>query len=193
MADAPIDRKGMLCDPGDHFAGRFEVERKYAVDDLATLRKRILAMGAVPFTLGNHETDLFYDAVDARLAADGRQQVLRHMQPSGRVLWMVKGPGPDECVAMDLADFAKARLMLEALGYRETGRLEKQRDIYFLGAFHLTLDRLPTLGAFVEIAVMSDDETALAGWRREIDALAGRLELPAASLQSRSYREMLRV
>lgn len=193
MMDTLLKRKGMLCDPGDHFVGRYEVERKYAVDDLITIRKRIMAMGAVPFALENHETDLFYDLPAGSPAADGRQQILRHMQPSGRVLWMVKGPGPDECVAMDLADFAKVRQMLEMLGCEETGRIEKQRDIYFLDAFHITLDFLPSLGAFVEIAVMSDDESTLAGWRQEIDALASRLGLPAAALQSRSYRAMLEV
>ena len=35
MSASALARKGMLADPGDHFAGRFEVERKFAIDDRA--------------------------------------------------------------------------------------------------------------------------------------------------------------
>lgn len=182
----------MLADPGDHFTGRYEVERKYAVDGpepmVALLRKR----GAVPFVLGNRETDIFLDWPDGRLAAAGKTQVVRSMQPSGRVLWFVKGPDPDECIATDLEDFDKALAMLAALGCAEIDRVEKQRDIWFLGDFHVTLDRVPGLGDFVELAVMTDDAASLPGWAQRIETLAGELGLPADALQTRSYRAMLR-
>ncbi len=183
--------KGMLADPGEHFAGRYEVERKYRVDDLADITGRLAAEGAVAFTLGNRETDIFLDWPDGRLAASGKQQVLRLMQPSGRVLWFVKGPAPDECIATDLEDFGKAQAMLAALGCIETDRVEKDRDIFFLGDFHLTLDRVPGLGDFVELAVMTDDEESLPGWAARIEALAATLDIPAGALQTRSYRAML--
>jgi len=186
-----LARKGMLADPGDHFAGRFEVERKYAVRDLAEITARLQARDAVPFTLGNREIDVFLDWPDGRLAALGKQQVIRSMQPSGRVLWFVKGPQPDECIAADLEDFGKGLAMLAALGCVETDRLSKQRDIFFLGDFHLTLDRVPGLGDFVEIAVMTDDGESLAGWAEKIETLATGLGLTARALQTRSYRAML--
>lgn len=193
MEMTPLGAKGMLCDPGEHFAGRFEVERKFAAGDLASLRGRIDAMGAKAFALNNIELDLFYDTPDGRLSAGGLQQVVRHMQPSGRVLWIVKGPGTDACVAMELTEFDKACDMLTALGYRETGRLQKRRDIYFLGDFHVTLDNVPGLGGFAEVSVMTDDEAALDGWRERIDALCGRLGFDAAAHETRSYRDMLGV
>lgn len=183
--------KGMLADPGDHFAGRYEVERKYRVDSLTGIARRLAAEGAVAFALGNRETDIFLDWPDGRLAGTGKQQVLRRMQPSGRVLWFVKGPAPDECIATDLEDFDKARAMLAALGCVETDRVEKERDIFFLDDFHLTLDRVPGLGDFVELAVMTDDEASLPGWADRIEALAAALDLPPEALQTRSYRAML--
>lgn len=186
-----LARKGMLADPGDHFKGRYEVERKYAVDDLTAITARIEADGAVPFTLGNRETDVFLDWPDGRLAALGKQQVIRSMQPSGRVLWFVKGPQPDECIATDMEDFDKALAMLAALGCGEADRVSKQRDIWFLGDFHLTLDRVPGLGDFVELAIMTDDEESLAGWAEKIEAFADGLGLRAGALQTRSYRAML--
>ena len=188
---ADLARKGMLADPGDHFSGRFEVERKYEVDGLAEIAVRLRRDGAIAFALDNRETDIFLDWPDGRLAAAGKQQVVRSMQPSGRVLWFVKGPAPDECLATDMQDFDTALAMLTAIGCVETDRVAKERDIYFLGDFHVTLDRVPGLGDFVELAVMTDDEKSLPGWAERIEALAAELELPASALRSRSYRAML--
>jgi adenylate cyclase class 2 len=190
-AASALASKGMLADPGDHFKGRYEVERKYAVDGLAEITARLEAEGAVPFTLGNRETDVFLDWPDGRLAALGKQQVVRSMQPSGRVLWFVKGPQPDECIATDLEDFGKALAMMAALGCVETDRVEKERNIFFLGDFHLTLDRVPGLGDFVELAVMTDDGESLARWAEKIEVLAAGLGLTVDALQTRSYRAML--
>lgn len=191
MQAEPLQRRGMLVDPGDHFKGRFEVERKFAVDDLSVMRARLEARAAAPFVLGNRETDIFLDTPDSRLAANGQQQVLRLMEPSQRVLWISKGPGADACVAMDLERFDRALEMLSSLGFEETGRVVKHRDIYFVRDFHVTLDLVPRLGAFVELAVMTDDEKALPSWAAKIDAFAETLALPPSSLRTRSYRAML--
>ena len=183
--------KGMLCDPGDHFLGRFEVERKYRVAGLEPVRSKILSMGAVAFTLGNRETDIFLDQPDGRLASNGQQQVMRLMEPSGRVLWICKGPGSDRCVAMDIDGPDKALEMLTALGFIETGRLAKDRDIYFLDDFHITFDLLDGLGAFVEVAVMTDDAESLTRWTQRVEAFAGNIGLDAAQIEHSSYRAMM--
>jgi adenylate cyclase class 2 len=159
--------------------------------DPAAIRAQLDTRGAVPFTLANSETDIFLDWPDGQLAAAGKQQVVRSMQPSNRVLWFVKGPEPDECIATDMEDFDKALAMLAALGCIEIDRVEKQRDIWFLGDFHVTLDHVPSLGDFVELAVMTDDEASLSGWATKIEALAAELGLSADALQTRSYRAML--
>ncbi|MEQ8305899.1 MAG: class IV adenylate cyclase [Hoeflea sp.] len=181
----------MLCDPGDHFNGRYEVERKFRVDALERVREELAARGAAAFTLGNRETDIFLDMPDGRLAGTEQQQVLRVMQPSGRVLWICKGPGADRCVAMDLDNPDKALEMLTALGFEETGRLTKARDIYFIDDYHVTLDHLEGLGSFVEVAVMTDDADSLADWTERVEAFAFELGLDAASIENRSYRTML--
>ena len=92
---------------------------------------------------------------------------------------------------MDLDDSDKALEMLSALGYVETGRLAKDRDIYFLGDFHITLDQLDGLGCFVEIAVMTDDADSLQEWAERVDAFAGTLGLKSSQIEHRSYRSMM--
>ncbi|WP_109314891.1 class IV adenylate cyclase [Pseudovibrio ascidiaceicola] len=190
MTGTDLQTKGMLCDPGDHFTGIYEVERKYAVADLEVIRCQLEARGAAPFTLGNTEQDIFYDLADSRLAKNNQQHVLRVMRPSGRVLWISKGPGPDKCISMDLADADQANAMILSLGFEEVERLEKKRDIYFLDKFHLTLDELPGLGRFVELAIMTNDADKLAQYEQEIGELADSFNLSSDALQNQSYRAM---
>lgn len=190
MTGTDLQTKGMLCDPGDHFTGIYEVERKYAVADLEVIRCQLEARGAVPFTLGNTEQDIFYDLADSRLANNNQQHVLRVMRPSGRALWISKGPGPDKCISMDLADADQANAMILSLGFEEVERLEKKRDIYFLDKFHLTLDELPGLGRFVELAIMTNDADKLAQYEQEIGELADSFNLSSDALQTQSYRAM---
>ena len=191
MTGESLASKGMLADPGDHFRGRFEVERKLRVPDVGPIRARLEAERAVPFTLGNEETDIFLDLTDGRLERNHQFHTLRHMRPSGRVLWISKGPGPDDCVAMDLADLDKALAMLTSLGFEERRRITKARDIYFLDAVHVTLDRVEGLGPFVEIAAMTDDPGDLPRLRGQVDAAAKRLGLGACPVETRSYRALL--
>lgn len=183
--------KGMLADPGDHFNGRFEVERKFRAGDLERVRKVLNRNGAIAFTLGNFETDVFFDLPDGRLARNYQFQTLREMLPSGRVLWISKGPGKDECVAMDLDCYEKAEAMLKSLGFVETMRISKKRDIYFVDEFHLTLDDVGELGTFVELAVMTDDREALPSLRARLRQMAEKLQLADMEEETRSYREML--
>ncbi len=190
-AGSDLQRKGMLCDPGEHFQGRYEVEHKYRVENLTPIRDQIAQLGGVAFMLENHETDIYFDMDDKRFADNDQAVCLRSMAPSGRVLWISKGPGPDRCVAMDLDDAGKAYEMLTSLGFVEVLHIAKARDLYFLGALHVTLDEVPGLGPFVEIAAMTDEEHALDGLRAQIDALALKLDLSPANREARSYRAML--
>lgn len=189
--NSALATKGMLVDPGDHFKGRFEVEQKYRVRDLNHVRAQLDALRAVAFTIGNSDHDIFFDFPDGRLGRNDQYLILRHMQPSGRVLWISKGPGPDKCVAMDLADLDNAITMLTSLGFVETKHINKQRDIYFLGMFHVTLDDVPGLGRFVELAIMTDDDPALLSLDCDLSQLAETLGLSCADRETRSYRELL--
>lgn len=183
--------KGMLADPGEHFKGRFEVERKFRVDDIAAIQTRLDQIGAIAFTVGNSETDVFFDMPDGRLETNNQFHTLRHMLPSDRVLWISKGPAKDECVAMDLSDFDKATQMLLSLGFVEQRQISKKRDIYFVDQFHVTLDDVAGLGTFVELAIMTDDETALPRLRNEVEQAAELLGLLQFPEENGSYRQML--
>lgn len=186
-----LAKKGMLCDPGEHFVGKFEVELKFQTAGLNRIRQTLADLGAIPFVLNNTETDLFFDWRDARLSANGQTLVLREMQPSQRVLWISKGPGKDECVSMDLPDLRATVNILHSLGVVETYSITKKRDIYFLGDQHITLDTIENLGSFVEVACMSDDEHMLESLSGAVWSTAAKLGLSRTEQCFKSYRQIL--
>ncbi|CNI26705.1 class IV adenylate cyclase [Yersinia pekkanenii] len=174
-----------------HFVGKYEVELKFHVLSLSQLHEQLAIHQATPFTLNNHEKDIYLEANGADLAAKQISMVLREMNPSGIRLWIVKGPGTERCEASNVEDIAKVQSMLATLGYQPAFTLEKQRSIYFIGKFHVTVDSLAGLGNFAEIAIMTDDTAALDGLKAECRHLADTLGLLPEQQENRSYRQLL--
>lgn len=175
----------------EHFVGKYEVELKFHVSNITQLHKQLVIHKAAAFTVDNHEKDIYLEANSGDLAAKRISMVLREMNPSGIRLWIVKGPGSERCEATNIEDIGKVQSMLSTLGYQPAFILEKQRSIYFVGKFHVTVDSLVGLGNFAEIAIMTDDATALDNLKVECRDLADRLGLLAEQQESRSYRQLL--
>jgi adenylate cyclase class 2 len=119
-----------------------------------------------------------------------KSQIIRTKSPSGIRLWIVKGPGPDRCEAVNITDADKAISMVRTLGYQQVLTIDKRRSIYFLGPFHLTLDSLAGIGDFAELAIMTDDEERLPAFRQQLLALADQLGLSPDAQEPRSYRPL---
>jgi len=173
-----------------HFQGRFEVEFKYRLTDRAAFLTALKALNPEVMVEDNHERDCYFDTPQRLLAEQGKSLVIRTMQPSGIRLWIVKGPGADRCEAVNITDADKAISMLHNLGYQQVLTLTKRRSIYFVGPFHLTLDYLDGLGDFAELAIMTDEEAKLPGYRQQLQGLAAQLALSADRLETRSYRTL---
>lgn len=177
----------------EHFVGKYEVELKFRVIDLTKLHNQLVAHNAIPFTSNNHEKDIYLEANGGDLADKQISMLLREMNPSGIRLWIVKGPGTERCEASNIEDVSKVQSMLATLGYHPAFTLEKQRSIYFVGQFHVTVDHLAGLGDFAEIAIMTDDATTLDRLKEECRYFATTLGLRAEQQESRSYRQLLGV
>ena len=122
-----------------HFQGRFEVEFKYRLTDSAAFLRALEALGPELMVADNHEQDCYFDTADRALAREQKSLVIRTMAPSGIRLWIVKGPGPDRCEAVNITDADKAASMVRTLGYQPVLTIDKRRSIYFLGPFHVTV------------------------------------------------------
>ena len=173
-----------------HFQGRFEVEFKYRLTDRPAFLKALLALNPEIMLEDNLEQDRYFDTPDDGLAQAGKSLAIRTMQPSGIQLWIVKGPEADRCEAVNISDADKAANMLLTMDYRQILEITKQRSIYFLGPFHVTLDHLTGIGDFAELAIMTDDEARLPEFRQQLLALAARLGLAPDMEEPHSYRTL---
>jgi adenylate cyclase class 2 len=131
-----------------------EVEAKFPVRSLETVRKRLEQAGAVLEAPRVHEVNLRFDTPEGTLTRERR--VLRLRRDSRAVL-TYKGaaqPGQEVSVRQEIevevSDFEAARRLLEALGYRVSTMYEKYRTTYRLMDAHVVLDEMP-FGNFVEI------------------------------------------
>ena len=173
-----------------HFQGRFEVEFKYRLADRPAFLKALLALIPEVMLEDNLERDRYFDTPDDALARAGKSLAIRTMEPSGIQLWIVKGPEADRCEAVNISDADKAASMLLTMDYRQILEITKQRSIYFLGSFHVTLDHLAGIGDFAELAIMTDDEARLPEFRQQLLALAAQLGLTPDMEELRSYRTL---
>lgn len=173
-----------------HFEGRFEVEFKYRLTDRAAFLAALGPLNPEVMLADNQERDCYFDTQTRTLAGEGKSLVIRTMAPSGIRLWILKGPGPDRCEAVNISDDGKAISMLHTLGYEQVLTIEKRRSIYFVGLFHVTVDHLTGIGDFAELAIMTDDEGALPGYRQQLLALASRLGLRDEQRETHSYRTL---
>ncbi len=174
----------------EHFKGQFEVELKYRIASPQAFKR---ALNDVPHQIrfeDNSETDWYYDTANHSLRKESKHLLLRDIQPANIQLWIVKGPGGDDCEASDILDLGAAKNMLSTLGYQLTLTMSKTRSIYFVGEYHITFDYLEGLGYFAEFAIMTDEEPALEYHRQQLVSLADKFSLGNNELEHSSYRTL---
>ena len=131
-----------------------ELEVKFFLPDLTTLRARLEAAGAQLVQPRVHEINLRFDTPAGDLASGYR--VLRLRQDAEARL-TYKGPGElvdgvrsRQELEFSVSDFDTARKFLEALGYQVSVMYEKYRATYALEGVLVTLDEMP-YGNFAEV------------------------------------------
>jgi adenylate cyclase class 2 len=154
-----------------------ELEVKFYITDLPRLEGALQELGAQLEHPRVHEVNLRFDTPDSRL--DQTFQVLRLRQDDQARL-TYKGPSETlggarlrREIEFSVSDFAAARELLEALGYRVSMMYEKFRTTYALHSVHITLDELP-YGSFVELEGGEPESIRQAGraldlrWERRV-------------------------
>ncbi len=156
-----------------------EIEAKFRIGDMETMRRKLLAAGACP--MGTVlEDNTYFDTPDARLRQSDCGLRIRTVKPTdggaGRSVLTYKGPRragelkirAEEETAIDSP--AAARAILAGLGYQPTASFQKRRESFCLGAARIELDELPALGFFLEIEA-GDEKTVQSA--RKILGLTG--------------------
>ena len=173
-----------------HFNGQFEAELKYRLLDRHAFFAALQMRNPEVMLEDNLEHDCYFDLPSQSLKVEHKSLCIREMQPSGIMLWIVKGPEKDRCEAVNITEVTKAKSMLHTLGYECVLEIKKRRSIYFLGEFHLTIDHLEGLGDFAELAIMTNDETLLPKYEAQLQQLAADLGLSETQREWLSYRQL---
>jgi adenylate cyclase class 2 len=153
-----------------------EIEVKFYLSDMDTIRDRILELGAV--SMGRiFETNLRFDDADNSLIE--KKSLLRLRRDTKTILTFKSEPAfkNDQFkilkeLEVEVSDFATMKHILESLGFREEQVYEKWRETFRLNSANLCLDTMP-YGDFLEIEGQKEDIKKLASqiglkWKKRI-------------------------
>lgn len=163
-----------------------EVEQKFIVENIALLRQRLQAIGAVGGTAEQH-ADTYYNHPARDFAETG--EALRVRRINGLPEITYKGPKlPGSIKArqelqwrLDPGDpeGRQTEELLELLGFYRVATVEKWRFPYALaaGAPAIMIDQVTSLGDFAEIELLVPSRTEVEPARQRVANLAAELGL----------------
>ena len=166
-----------------------EIEAKIKVDSLKPIDRRLAELGA-EFQCRLHQMDCYFNDADDKLIGSGSGLRLREQCADNgkKILLTYKGPKQNAKfktrteIEIEVNDFDNMTGLLAALGYKKILEFEKQRRLWLLDGCQVALDKLPMLGAFIEIE--GPDENAIAG-------VLQKLKLSHLPNIDQSYAEMM--
>jgi adenylate cyclase class 2 len=131
-----------------------EIEAKFLVTELPSLRAKLMTLGATVKQERVYEQNLRFDTPHMALSAE--KKVLRLRQDE-KVRLTFKGPGylQDSVLVrpefeVEVSDFEQTRQIMEGLGYQVYSLYEKYRETLNLDDVDVMLDEMP-YGSFVEL------------------------------------------
>ncbi|NBN84985.1 MULTISPECIES: class IV adenylate cyclase [Proteus] len=175
----------------EHFQGKFEVELKYHLQHPEEFITALKKAGATLFTPNNQETDWYMEHTHTNFPASSISLCVRKMLPSGINLLIVKGPDLSQCEAVRIENAEKTVSMFTTLGYHCLLNYTKSREIYFLGEFHITIDKLDNIGSFAEFAIMTDDKNKLPLYATQLQNLATQFGFTEKNLEKNNYKTLM--
>ncbi|UCD81983.1 MAG: class IV adenylate cyclase [Desulfobacterales bacterium] len=186
--------------------GSLEIEVKFFLSDLKTIRDRILKLGA-HHEGRSFETNIrFEDQANSLLE---RKALLRLRKDRRTTLTYKFEPYVEEAdykifkeLEVEVSDFAKMGHILESLGYHREQIYEKWRDSYTLKGTSCCIDEMP-FGSFLEIEGSKKDIKDVAvkigmQWEKRIvlnyfevfEILKTKLNLQFSDITFRNFRDI---
>jgi adenylate cyclase class 2 len=160
-----------------------EVEIKFLVEDLRSLRRKLRDNGFREVTARTHEINTLYDTAGRSLRT--RDELLRIRKYGNRWIFTHKGKGTSVRhksrteTETEVANGGKLAGIVQALGFKPWFRYEKFRSEWTDGKGHVVLDETP-------IGIVSEIE----GPPRWIDATAKRLGVARQQYVTLNYVQM---
>ena len=135
-----------------------DIEVKAKVKDFAVIKKMLNQIKALRIK-NEHQIDSYFNAPHKDFGVTDEALRIREIpENSGtRLILTYKGPKMDDIsktrkeIEVDITDSKNMALILENLGFRMAATVKKDREIYHLNEFIITLDTVHDVGTFVEI------------------------------------------
>lgn len=174
-----------------------EVEVKVKVKNFSDIKEKLIKMGALKIK-DEYQSDTYFNAPDRDFGVTDEALRIREIpENSGkRFILTYKGAKMDDLsktrqeVEVDITDSENMALILLNLGFKKAAVVTKDRAIYHLDEFIITLDTVHGAGTYVEI------ETDVEDGRDTTDSLNQIFEIYKTmgiedGFERRSYLELL--
>ena len=174
-----------------------EVEVKAIVKDFEDVRKKLTQIGAVKIKT-EHQSDVYYNAPHKDFGETDEALRIRQIPENGktRAILTYKGTKLDNVsksrkeIEVDVSDAENTALILENLDFRKAASVTKNRDIYHINEFIVTLDTVQNVGTYVEIETGAKEDEDTSESIRKIYDIYKQLGIEEG-FERRSYLELM--
>jgi len=174
-----------------------EVEVKACVKDFSDVRERLIQIGAVKIKK-EHQRDVYFNAPHRDFGVTDEALRIREIPENGknRIILTYKGAKLDDVsktrkeIEVDVSEAKNTTLILENLGFQRAAEVKKDRDIYHINEFIVTLDTVYGVGTFVEIETEAHEDENTSESIKKIFDIYKKLGIEEG-FERRSYLELM--
>jgi len=174
-----------------------EVEVKASVKYFADVQEKLTQIGAIKIKR-EHQMDVYYNAPHKDFAESDEALRIREIPKNGkkRIILTYKGAKMDDVsktrkeIEVDVSDAENTGLIFENLGFRRAASVTKDRDIYHIDEFIITLDTVFEVGTYVEIETEAHEDKDTSESLNKIFEIYKKLGIEEG-FERRSYLELM--
>ena len=172
----------------------FEVEVKARIEDLASMERQLLQLGA-SFQQIIHQSDIYFQHPIRNFAQT--DEALRVRIADNASYLTYKGPKIDsvsktrEELELEVQDPLKLIELLKKIGLSPIMKVVKSRRSYLLNDISISIDTIDELGTIIELELDVPDKGQLPTARERLFAVLKQLKIRPEKFERRSYLELL--
>ena len=173
-----------------------EVEVKASVKDFDDVKKKLIQIGANKIN-NEHQRDVYFNSQHKDFVKTDEALRIREIPENGkkRFILTYKGAKMDDVsktrkeIEVDVSESHNMTLILENIGFYPAAEVKKDREIYNLDEFIITLDTVYDVGTFVEIEKSAHESEETAESLEKIFEIYKKLGIEEG-FERRSYLEL---
>lgn len=161
-----------------------EVEIKAICSDFKEIEK-LLKIKEAEFIKKAYQTDIYYNAPNRDLRETNEYIRVRYSDQNKEGIFAYHvniNEHANKEYEVKIDDFKVFIQILETFGFKQLGKIEKERIVYMLNGFVITLDDVKNIGKFMEIETNCEKESEINDRRDECISLLENLHISRENL-----------